>query len=99
MCVCVCVLTSVACVNDEAAVVEGGSLDQTFAVSSDLAGVAHVRLDDRDGDWTVGDVLPVLQDADLMLADLAGDEGEAWEERTGQAGGGEQEPGLSALPV
>lgn len=47
-------------------------------MSADLAGVAHVGLDDHDGDGTVGDVLSVLKDAHPMRAHLAGDEGETW---------------------
>lgn len=74
-------LTSIPCVNDEAAVVEGGSLDQPIAVGSDLAGVAHVRLDDHYCDWTVGDMLSVLQNANPMFANLAGNKGQTWEER------------------
>lgn len=65
-------------VHDEAGVGEGGSLDQTIAVGSHLAGVADLRLDHHDGDGAVGHVLPVLQDANLVLADLTGDEGDTW---------------------
>lgn len=75
-----CVLTGLPRVDDEAAVVEGGSLHEAVAVSFDLAGVADLGLDDHDGDGTVGDVLAVLQDADPMLAHLARDEGDACEE-------------------
>lgn len=82
-----CVLTGLPRVDDEAAVVEGGSLHEAVAVSFDLAGVADLRLDHHDGDGTVGHVLAVLQDADAMLAHLAWDEGDACEEE----GGGEKQ--------
>lgn len=53
-------------------------------MSFDLAGVADLRLDDHDGDGTVGDVAAVLQDADPMFAHLARDEGDTWEEEKGE---------------
>ena len=46
----------------------------------DLAGVADLRLDDHDGDGTVGDMTAVLQDADLVFTHLPGDEGNTWGE-------------------
>lgn len=49
---------------------------QAWTVGPDLAGVAHVGLHHHDGERAVGDVLAVLKDANLMLAHLAGDEGE-----------------------
>lgn len=76
-----CVLTSIPCVNNEAGVVKGGSLDQTITVSSDLAGVAYLRLDDHYCNGTVGDMLSVLQNADPMFTNLAGNEGDTWEKR------------------
>lgn len=54
------ILTSLPRIDNEAAVVEGGSLDQAVTVSSDLAGVANLGLDDHDCDGTVGDMLSVL---------------------------------------
>lgn len=49
-------------------------------MSLHLAGVADLRLDDHDGDGTVGDVAAVLQDADQVFTHLPGDEGDTWEE-------------------
>lgn len=67
-----CVLTSIPCINYEAAVAEGGSMEQTLAFSFDLASVAHISLDDHYFERTVGDVTSILSNANLMLADLAG---------------------------
>lgn len=77
-----CVLTSIPSVNNEAGIVKGGSLDQTIAMSCDLAGVAYLRLDDHDCNGTVGNMLSVLQNADPMFANLAGNEGDTWEKKT-----------------
>lgn len=43
----------------------------------DPTGVTDLGLDHHDGDGAVGDGSAVLQDADLVLADLTGDEGNA----------------------
>lgn len=75
------VLTGILCINDEAGVVEGGSLFQTIAVGPDLASVSHFGLDDHDRDWTVGDMLAVLENANPVFADLAGNEGQTWRGR------------------
>lgn len=72
----VCRLTGIPCVDYEARVSEGGSLDEAVAVNFDLAGVTDLRLDDHDGDGTVGDVTAVLQDADFVVTHLPGDEGD-----------------------
>lgn len=77
------ILTGLPRVNHEAGVVEGGSLGEAVALNFDLAGVADLRLDNHDGDGTVGDVTAVLQDADLVFAHLPGDEGDTWEEERG----------------
>lgn len=82
----ICTLTGLPRVDHEAGVVEGGSLDEAVAVNFDQAGVSDLRLDDHDGDGTVGDVTAVLQDADLVFAHLPRDEGDTWEE---EEGGGE----------
>ncbi len=42
----------------------------------DLAGVADLRLDDHDGDGTVGDMSAVLQNADFVFTHLSWDEGD-----------------------
>ncbi len=42
----------------------------------DLAGVADLRLDDHDGDGTVGDMSAVLQDADFVFTHLPWDKGD-----------------------
>lgn len=52
----------------------------------DRAGVSDLRLDHHDGDGTVGHVTAVLQDADLVLTHLPGDEGDTWEEERGGRG-------------
>lgn len=75
-----CVLTSLARVDHEAGVGEGGSLDEAVTMSFDLAGIPNLRLDDHDGDGTVGHMTAVLQDADLVFTHLAGDEGDTWEQ-------------------
>lgn len=49
-------------------------------MSFDSSGVANLRLDDHDGDGTVGDMTTILQDADLVLAHFPGDEGDTCEE-------------------
>lgn len=49
-------------------------------MSFDSTGVANLRLDDHDGDGTVGDMTTILQDADLVLAHFPGDEGDTCEE-------------------
>lgn len=54
------ILTSLPRIDNEAGVVEGGSLDQTVTVSSDLAGVANLGLDDHYCNGTVGDMFSVL---------------------------------------
>lgn len=72
-----CIRTSIPCVNNEARVIEGGSLDETVAMRSDLASITNLRLDDHDGDGTVGDMVAVLQDADLMFTHLLRNEGDA----------------------
>lgn len=76
-----CIQTSIPCVNNEAGVIEGGSLVETIAMRSDLASITNLRLDNHDGDGTVGDVVAVLQDADLMLTHLLRNEGDACVEK------------------
>ena len=68
--------TGLSRVHHEAGVGERGALGEAVAVSSDSAGVADFRLDDHDGDGAVGDVPPVLQDADAVFTHLPGDEGD-----------------------
>lgn len=67
-------LTGLLCVDHEAGIGESGSLDEAVAMNFDAAGVANLRLDDHDGDGTVGDMSAVLQDADAVFAHLTGDE-------------------------
>lgn len=75
-----CILTGLASVDHEAGVVESSSLDEAVTVNLDLAGVTNLRLDDHDGDGTVGDVTAVLKDADQMFTNLPRNEGDTWYE-------------------
>jgi hypothetical protein len=64
-------------VHQEGGVGEGAPRHQALSVGLDAAGVPYLRLHHQDGEGAVGDVTPLLQDADPVLAHLPGDERDA----------------------